>query len=147
MTGAILRVDIRGRGARSLCDALGQRAAYVPGPSQRRFPEPLLITGPGSPSVLSNVVVSIEQHVEWIGDHIEYLRKRDLTSTEPGLEAQEQWVAHVNDTAARTLMMKAASWYLGANVPGSRASSCRISAGSATIAASAMRSPPTTTGV
>jgi cyclohexanone monooxygenase len=118
MTGAILRVDIRGRGSRSLRDAWAGGPHTYLGLASAGFPNLFFITGPGSPSVLSNVVVSIEQHVEWIGDHIEYLRKRDLTSTEPEVEAQEQWVAHVNDTAARTLMMKAASWYLGANVPG-----------------------------
>ena len=118
MTGAILRVDIHGRGARSLGDAWAGGPHTYLGLATAGFPNLFFITGPGSPSVLSNVVVSIEQHVEWIGDHIEYLRKRDLASTEPGFEAQEQWVAHVNDTAARTLMMKAASWYLGANVPG-----------------------------
>jgi cyclohexanone monooxygenase len=68
--------------------------------------------------VLSNVVVSIEQHVEWIGDHLEYLRKNDVATTEADPQAQTDWVAHVNDVAGRTLMMKAASWYLGANVPG-----------------------------
>ncbi len=118
MTGAILRVDIHGRGARSLRDDWAGGPHTYLGLASAGFPNLFFITGPGSPSVLSNVVVSIEQHVEWIGDHIEYLRKRDLTRTEPGLEAQEQWVAHVNDTAGRTLMMKAASWYLGANVPG-----------------------------
>jgi cyclohexanone monooxygenase len=71
-----------------------------------------------SPSVLSNVVVSIEQHVEWIAEHIEYLRKHDITTTEVERSAQDDWVAHVNEVAGRTLMLKAASWYLGANVPG-----------------------------
>jgi cyclohexanone monooxygenase len=118
MTGAILRVDIHGRGARSLRgDWAGGPHTYL-GVATAGFPNLFFITGPGSPSVLSNVVVSIEQHVEWIGDHLEYLRKHDLTSTEPELAAQEQWVAHVNDAAARTLMMKAASWYLGTNIPG-----------------------------
>jgi cyclohexanone monooxygenase len=118
MTGAILRVDIRGRGGRSL------RADWADGPhtylglTAAGYPNLFFITGPGSPSVLSNVVVSIEQHVEWIGDHLEYLRKNDLTTTEATAESQEAWVRHVNEVAAATLMMKAASWYLGANVPG-----------------------------
>jgi cyclohexanone monooxygenase len=118
MTGAILRVDIRGRGGRSL------RADWSDGPhtylglSTAGYPNLFFITGPGSPSVLSNVVVSIEQHVEWIGDHLEYLRKHDLATTEADPDAQTDWVRHVNDVAAATLMMKAASWYLGANVPG-----------------------------
>jgi cyclohexanone monooxygenase len=68
--------------------------------------------------VLSNVVVSIEQHVEFVSDVIEYLRKNDMTTVEPTQQAQNDWVAHVNEVAGRTLMLKAASWYLGANVPG-----------------------------
>ena len=88
------------------------------GLSSAGYPNLFFITGPGSPSVLSNVVVSIEQHVEWIGDHLEYLRKHDLTQAEADRSAQDAWVAHVNEVAGATLMMKAASWYLGANVPG-----------------------------
>jgi cyclohexanone monooxygenase len=118
MTGSILRVDIYGRDGRSL------RADWAAGPhtylglASHGYPNLFLITGPGSPSVLSNVVVSIEQHVEWVCDHLEFLRKRDLTTTEAAYEAQEEWVAQVNELAGRTLMLKAASWYLGANVPG-----------------------------
>ena len=118
MTGAILGVDIRGRGGRSL------RADWADGPhtylglASSGYPNLFFITGPGSPSVLSNVVVSIEQHVEWIGDHLEYLRKNDLRTTEADRAAQDAWVARVNEAADVTLMMKAASWYLGANVPG-----------------------------
>jgi cyclohexanone monooxygenase len=118
MTGAILRVDIHGRGGRSL------RADWADGPhtylglTSAGYPNLFFITGPGSPSVLSNVVVSIEQHVEWIGDHLEYLRKHDLTTSEADRAAQDAWVTHVNEVAGATLMMKAASWYLGANVPG-----------------------------
>ena len=118
MTGAILRVDIHGRGGRSLREDWAHGPHTYLGLSAHGYPNLFFITGPGSPSVLSNVVVSIEQHVEWIGDQIEYLRKNDLTTSEPDLDAQEAWVAHVNEVAGRTLMMKAASWYLGANVPG-----------------------------
>jgi len=118
MTGAILRVDIHGRGGRSLRDDWADGPHTYLGLTSAGYPNLFFITGPGSPSVLSNVVVSIEQHVEWIGDHLEYLRKNDLATTEPDLQAQTDWVAHVNEVAGRTLMMKAASWYLGANVPG-----------------------------
>jgi cyclohexanone monooxygenase len=118
MTGSILRVDIRGRGGRSLRDDWAAGPHTYLGLACHGYPNLFLITGPGSPSVLSNVVVSIEQHVEWIGDHLEYLRKNDLSSSEVDLPAQDGWVAHVNEVADRTLMPKAASWYMGANVPG-----------------------------
>ena len=118
MTGSILRVDIHGRGGRSLRDDWADGPHTYLGLASAGYPNLFFITGPGSPSVLSNVVVSIEQHVEWIGDHLEYLRKNDVATTEADRQAQTDWVEHVNEVAGRTLMMKAASWYLGANVPG-----------------------------
>ncbi len=81
MTGAILRIDIHGRDGRSLRDEWADGPHTYLGLSSHGFPNLFFITGPGSPSVLSNVVVSIEQHVEWIGDHLEYLRKHDLATT------------------------------------------------------------------
>jgi cyclohexanone monooxygenase len=118
MTGSILGVDICGRGGRSLRDDWAAGPHTYLGLACNGYPNLFLITGPGSPSVLSNVVVSIEQHVEWVCDHLEYLRKKDLTTTEADYDAQEDWVALVNELASRTLMPKAASWYMGANVPG-----------------------------
>jgi cyclohexanone monooxygenase len=118
MTGSILRVGIHGRDSRPLRDDWAAGPHTYLGLAAHGYPNLFFITGPGSPSVLSNVVVSIEQHVEWISDHLEYLREKDLTTTEAGYEAQEEWVAHVNELAGRTLMPKAASWYMGANVPG-----------------------------
>jgi hypothetical protein len=77
------------------------------------------ITGPGSPSVLTNMPVAIEQHVEWITDCIAHLRAQGIPTIEPAPEAMERWVAHVNDAANATLLPQAGhSWYLGANVPG-----------------------------
>ncbi len=118
MTGAILRVDIHGHEGRSLRDDWAAGPHTYLGVASAGYPNLFFITGPGSPSVLSNVVVSIEQHVEWIADHLEYLRKHDLSVSEASTRAQSDWVAHVNEAAGRTLMLKAASWYLGANVPG-----------------------------
>jgi cyclohexanone monooxygenase len=118
MTGSILRIDINGRGGRALRDDWAAGPHTYLGVASHGYPNLFFITGPGSPSVLSNVVVSIEQHVDWICDHLEYLRKKDLQVTEASYEAQENWVAHVNELASRTLMLKAASWYRGANVPG-----------------------------
>jgi cyclohexanone monooxygenase len=82
------------------------------------FPNLFTITGPGSPSVLSNMPVSIEQHVEWIADCIQYMRDHDLDSIEATEDATSAWTEHVQAIAHRTLYPKAASWYMGANIPG-----------------------------
>jgi len=118
MTGALNKIDIRGRDGAALRDewAAGPRA-YL-GLMVAGFPNLFMITGPGSPSVLSNMVVSIEQHVDWIADCIGYLGGRQLHVIEATSEAQDAWVAHVNEAADLTLYPQANSWYLGANVPG-----------------------------
>ena len=82
------------------------------------FPNLFLITGPGSPSVLSNMVVSIEQHVDWMADCVTHLRGRGLDVIEPTEVAEAGWMQHVDDCAAITLFPEANSWYMGANVPG-----------------------------
>jgi cyclohexanone monooxygenase len=118
MTGALARIDIRGRAGRRLIDdwAAGPRS-YL-GLGVAGFPNLFTITGPGSPSVLSNMLTSIEQHVEWIADCIAYLRARGFALIEPTLAAQDAWVEHVNVVAHATLYPQANSWYMGANVPG-----------------------------
>ena len=85
------------------------------------FPNLFMITGPGSPSVLSNMMVSIEQHVDWIADCLDDLRAEGSTTIEPTRAAVAGWVQHVNDYADITLMPQANSWYMGANVPGQAA--------------------------
>ena len=83
------------------------------------FPNLFTITGPGSPSVLCNMVVPIEQHVEWITDCIAYMRSNGIDRCEAGPEATEKWVAHVNEAANATVLTLAKhSWYHGANIPG-----------------------------
>jgi cyclohexanone monooxygenase len=82
------------------------------------FPNLFTITGPGSPSVLSNVIAAGEQHVEWIGNCLVHMRDRGFATIEPEPEAESTWVEHVNDVAAQTLYPLADSWYVGANVPG-----------------------------
>mgnify|MGYP005830284087 FL=1 len=82
------------------------------------FPNLFTITGPGSPSVLTNMIVSIEQHVDWVTDCLEYLRERDVATIEPSLKAEYEWVDHVNMVANFTLFPRANSWYIGANIPG-----------------------------
>lgn len=77
-----------------------------------------MITGPGSPSVLSNMMVSIEQHADWVADAVAYLNDHHLAAIEATKDAQDGWVDHVNEIASYTLCPKAASWYMGANVPG-----------------------------
>ena len=77
-----------------------------------------IITGPGSPSVLANMIVAIEQHVDWISDCLVYLRDQGVATIEATVEAEDRWVKHVNAAADGTLYPRANSWYLGANVPG-----------------------------
>jgi cyclohexanone monooxygenase len=82
------------------------------------FPNLFTVTGPLSPSVLSNMIVSIEQHVEWITDCIAYLRSHGFAAIEATTDAQDEWVQHVADVGSLTLFPRANSWYMGANVPG-----------------------------
>ena len=82
------------------------------------FPNLFIITGPGSPSVLSNMIVSIEQHVDWIADCLDYMRTNGLDCMEATRAAEDDWVAHVNEVAQGTLFPQANSWYMGANIPG-----------------------------
>jgi cyclohexanone monooxygenase len=118
MTGALLNIDIRGRAGRTLQQkwAAGPRA-YL-GLAIAGFPNLFTITGPGSPSVLSNMIVSIEQHVDWIADAITYLRTHRGRCIEATVEAEDAWSAHVNEVGHLTLYPLANSWYMGANVPG-----------------------------
>jgi cyclohexanone monooxygenase len=82
------------------------------------FPNMFIITGPGSPSVLVNMIVGIEHHVEWITDCMAYLRSRGQTTIEATKSAEDRWVTHVNEAADKTLLPLANSWFLGANIPG-----------------------------
>ncbi|MGA1676261.1 MAG: hypothetical protein ACO377_07510 [Pseudomonadales bacterium] len=118
MTGALQRIEIRGDRGQRLSDdwAAGPRS-YL-GLMVAGFPNLFTITGPGSPSVLSNMLVSIEQHVDWIMDLFETMRRNGQTRVDTTIAAQDQWVEHVNQVAAQTLFGEGGSWYLGANVPG-----------------------------
>jgi cation diffusion facilitator CzcD-associated flavoprotein CzcO len=119
MTGPLLRIGITGRDGVSLRDAWREGPKTLLGLQVTGFPNMFTITGPGSPSVLTNMPVAIEQHVEWITDCIAHLRAQGIPTIEPAPEAMERWVAHVNDAANATLLPQAGhSWYLGANVPG-----------------------------
>ena len=118
MTGALNRIDIRGTEGLALAEKWAAGPRTYLGLATAGFPNLFLVTGPGSPSVLSNMVTSIEQHVDWITDHIRYLEDRGLPRSEASPEAEDAWVQHVNDAADMTLFPQANSWYLGANVPG-----------------------------
>ena len=118
MTGAISKIDIRGRGGRSLRDKWGAGPRTYLGLGIEGFPNLFTISGPGSPSVLTNMIVSIEQHVDWIADCLDYLRSRGHATIEARGDAEDRWVEHVNAVAGRTLFPSCNSWYLGANVPG-----------------------------
>jgi cation diffusion facilitator CzcD-associated flavoprotein CzcO len=118
MTGALFAIDIRGRGGVALRDAWGAGPRTYLGVSTAGFPNLFLVCGPGSPSVLSNMVASIEQHVDWISDLIAHAGNAGCTGVEASRAAQDAWVEHVNEVAGATLYPSCNSWYLGANVPG-----------------------------
>ena len=115
----IRSLPIRGR------DGLALKDVWEAGPSNylglqiAGFPNLFTITGPGSPSVLCNMPVAIEQHADWITNCIDYMRTKGLKCIEAKLGSCEKWVAEVNEVANRTLLPHAKhSWYLGANIPG-----------------------------
>jgi cation diffusion facilitator CzcD-associated flavoprotein CzcO/acetyl esterase/lipase len=118
MTGALVAVDVTGRDGLTLKEKWAHGPANYLGVTTAGFPNFFTITGPGSPSVLSNMMVSIEQHVDWVADCMAHLRERSFTAIEPTETAEAGWVAHVNDVANLSLFPTASSWYMGANVPG-----------------------------
>ena len=118
MTGTLTRIDIRGTLGARLRDKWEAGPRSYLGLMTAGFPNLFLITGPGSPSVLSNMMVSIEQHVDWIADCLAFLQREGLSQIEPRSDAEEAWVAHGNEVADRTLYPAANSWYMGANIPG-----------------------------
>jgi cyclohexanone monooxygenase len=118
LTGALARIDIRGRDGLALAEKWDGGPQTYLGLMTAGFPNLFIITGPGSPSVLVNMIVGLEQHVEWIARCLSDLRTRGVETIEAERQAERDWVAHVNAEADKTLFVKAASWYLGANVPG-----------------------------
>ncbi len=118
LTGPLFDIDLRGTDGRTLEETWADGPETFLGISTHGFPNLYVVAGAGSPSVISNVLISIEQHVEWITDLIQHLFKNGLEVAEVEVEAQERWTQEVYDTAAPTLFMKGNSWYLGANVPG-----------------------------
>jgi cyclohexanone monooxygenase len=118
MTGSVAKIDIRGRSGLTLNQKWAEGPKTYLGLMSAGFPNLFIITGPGSPSVLSNMIVSIEQHVDWIADCLAYMRDSGLATMEARRDAEDKWVAHVNEVAHTTLYPQANSWYMGANIPG-----------------------------
>ena len=119
MTGAIMAVHpITGRDGKSLSDVwAGGPQSYL-GLTVAGFPNLFMITGPGSPSVLSNMAVSIEQHVDWVVDRLRAMREAGFSTIEATATAQAGWAQHMADCSSLTLHRLANTWYTGANVPG-----------------------------
>ncbi len=118
MTGALDAIDIRGRGGVSLREKWAGRPVTYLGLAVAGFPNLFTITGPGSPAVLSNMLVSIEQHVDWVADAIDRMRSKGVTTMEAAIDAEQEWTRHVDEVGDMTLYPKADSWYVGSNVPG-----------------------------
>jgi cyclohexanone monooxygenase len=118
MTGPLLRMNVTGRDGLRLAQKWEDGPHTYLGLSVAGFPNMFMITGPGSPSVLASMITAIEQHVDLIADTIVYVDDHDYRTIEATENAEDGWVAHVNEVADRTLYKYANSWYLGANIPG-----------------------------
>jgi cation diffusion facilitator CzcD-associated flavoprotein CzcO len=119
MTGALQKMNIKGMNGLKLEEAwLAGPQTYL-GLAVPKFPNMFTITGPGSPSVLTNMPRAIEQHVDWITDLLHHIVQKNYKKVEASETAANEWTQHVTDVANKTLLPKANhSWYLGANVPG-----------------------------
>ena len=120
MTGALLSMNIKGKEGLQLRDIWSDGPQSYLGLSMAGFPNLFTITGPGSPSVLSNMMTSIEQHVEWIRDCLSYMEAGGFREIEPKTSAEERWMSHVEEIAGNTLRYTCNSWYVGANIPGKK---------------------------
>ena len=118
MTGSLSRMDIRGADGQALADEWAEGPRSYLGLAVAGFPNLFTITGPGSPSVLSNMLVSIEQHVDWIAGCLRHLRQHDAERIEARADAENGWVAHANEVADMTLLPQGNSWWRGANISG-----------------------------
>ncbi len=120
MTGPLFKVDIRGKNDVALKEkwAEGAELKTYLGLATSGFPNMFMLTGPQSPSVLSNMMVSIEQHVDWVADCIDYLREYNLQAFEATTEAEEFWSQQCQAIADMSLLTKTDSWYMGANIEG-----------------------------
>ncbi len=120
MTGTLLAIDIRTTGGTALKDAWTDGPSTYLGLMVSGLPNLFMINGPGSPSVKANMIVALEQHTDWIMALLDHLAATGLDRVEADAQAQSEWVEHVRVVAEATLMPKADSWYVGANVPGKK---------------------------
>jgi cyclohexanone monooxygenase len=118
ISGALRQIDVRGAGGVSLAETWAAGPRSYLGLAPAGFPNMFIVTGPGSPSVLSNMVLSIEQHVEWIRDCVLHADARGHATVAATPSAEDAWMAHVTEVAYSTLFPLADSWYVGANIPG-----------------------------
>ena len=118
MTGALREIDIRVKDGLALRDKWENGPLTYLGLMVAGFPNMFMITGPGSPGVKSQMILSIEQHTDFIVDCLKHMRERGLNLIEPEAAAEAAWVDHVNKIADSTLYPLANSWYVGANIPG-----------------------------
>ena len=117
ITGALLKIDITGKNSVKLKEKWKNKPCSYLGLAMHQFPNLFTITGPGSPSVLSNMVIAIEQHVEWVACCIKYMLDKRIKEIEALAKAEEEWYQHVQEVANATVFPKTASWYTGANIP------------------------------
>ena len=120
LTGALTSIDISGRQGRKLADKWSDGPRSFLGLAVEGFPNLFTITGPGSPAVLGNVLMAIEQHVEWVFQCISDMESSGKTEIEADMVAEDEWMDHVEDLASETLRYSCNSWYVGANVPGKK---------------------------
>ena len=118
MTGSFDKIQITGRHGLMLTEKWKAGPRTYLGLSSVGFPNLFLITGPGSPSVLANMIPAIEQHVDWMVDCIAHMRDIDAKTIEPKIEYEDDWVDHVNEVSKVSLRSTCSSWYVGANIPG-----------------------------
>ena len=118
ITGSLTRLNLTGTAGRSLAQKWAEGPKAYLGLMTAEFPNLFMITGPGSPSVLSNMIVSIEQHVGFLAELFDHLRRSGIDRVETSPATEDAWAIHVNEVAHGTLYPKAASWYMGANIPG-----------------------------
>ena len=145
-TGALTRIDIRGRGGRSLKEDWSRDIRTTMGLQVHGYPNLFTTATPLAPSAaLCNMTTCLQQQTEWITDCIRYMRDHDLTVCEPTKEMEDRWVEHHDETANATLILKTVSWYLGSMSRVSRAASCLTPAASEPTGKNVRRWPPAAT--
>ena len=115
-TGSLLRPEISGRGGITLREKWTAGPVTFLGLGVADFPNMFIVVGPGSPSLLSNVILSIEQQVDWLTTLLAHARDHNIAAIEATAEAQCKWVEHVNARAQETLYPRAMSYYMGAEI-------------------------------